>query len=184
MDDMRHASSRIACLIVYMGKRLQQRRGWFPTTFTHHIHATQLLLDTPPKRQSFVDPCKCTLWPLSTWQVSCGIVHCDSSWVLLAVGQQLSSDHKGQSSWEQPSARPGTSQGCPLLMSVIPLTVHWCHTLNRGVCERQVSPLGLLPIWLVQMTVLVPAAHQLALCSQTVTPSFCCYSRSIIFLLQ
>lgn len=43
------------------------------------------------------------------------------------------------------SPGPGTSQGWPLMVSVIPLTVHWCHTLNKCVCRRWVSPLGLLP---------------------------------------
>lgn len=141
MDDMRQASSHITHLIVCIGKSLQQRREWFPNTFTHHIHAMYILLDIPAQ---VTTPCgslqmhPLTRYVLGTWQVSCGILHCDSSWVLLALGQPCRSELLR-------SPGPGTSQGWPLMVSVIPLTVHWCHTLNTCVCRRWVSPLGLLP---------------------------------------
>lgn len=94
MGDMRHDSSHFTCLNVYTSRSFQQG-GLFPATLTHYIHATQILFDSSAQATTPYESLQ--LHPL-TWQVSCGIVCCDSSWILLAVRQQLLSDHGGQSS--------------------------------------------------------------------------------------
>jgi len=69
------------CLIAYMRRSLQQR-GWFSTTFTHHICETQILLYIPVEATISCGSLQVHPLPrnaLGIWQVSRRVVH----WFLL-----------------------------------------------------------------------------------------------------
>lgn len=173
MDDMRRACSHIVVQLFIWEEKFVAKEGMIP----NHLHSSHAC-NTGILR--YLCPSNNPLWipanapsVLGTWQVSCGIVHCDSSWVLLAVGQQLSSDHNLQGLTPLRVGHFWCQSSISQCMGAIP----WIEGYVKGG-----FPLwDYFPIWLVQMTVLVPAAHQLTLCSQTVTPSCCCYGRTITF---